>query len=63
MVAASLSMNSRLSSWSSVLKIDGMPASEFGSVALIAIDWPAPILNEYHAGALAGTVVTYWPAP
>ena len=56
-------MYSRLSSCSSVLNTAGMPASEFGSVAEMAIVWPAPILNEYQAGPLAGTVVTNWPAP
>ena len=62
MVAASLSANSRLSSCSSVLNTDGMPASESGSVALIAIDCPAPTLNEYQEGEVAETVV-YWPGP
>ena len=40
-----------------------MPASESGSVALTEIDWPAPTLNENHAGAPAPTSVVYWPAP
>jgi hypothetical protein len=40
-----------------------MPASESGSVALIAIDCPAPTLNEYQEGEVAETDVVYWPGP